>query len=781
MKALRSMAAHRPASHEAASTDVPLPGWAHWATAVAVALGLVTAGEAVPQGGTILLAMYWLILLLAVSVRYHLARRTMRWDYWDGCVLAFMGWIIVDAYRAGLQSNARWAWNACWTWVAMLASYLILRRLATSDAVRRAMVAGAIALATANAAHGLYQYFVSMPAERARYARANVQERRQILREAGLNVEPDSPAAKLFEDRLQSKEPYAAFGLANSLAGLLAPWCVVALGLAIVSGASCPLAARAASVLAAGVCLICLVFTKSRSAWIATAVALALLCVAPTGWPEKSGWRRLVLVLAMTALISLAVAGALWSGAIDRQVLTEAALSLRYRIQYWQAALAMLADHPWWGCGPGNFQIFYVQYKAAEASETVADPHQFLLEVAATLGIPGLLLFVSVTAAAVWQGCKAALRSVESLASRASAVATSYAESHSRNQLRMARRWYVGGLLAILLAPAYGWIVDLPSERDPWLSLPVLWLIGLPVASLVLAGLDRWVVDGKDIPRLWLLAWLALAINLSAAGGISYPNVAQSWWVLAALASPVRTLVGPASRDSAVPRTWRLAPFVTAYLAGITVLAAMTGYLPVVEGTRLLQQAATAASVQEALANLQRSAAADPWNSEPWRWLTQLYFEQWAAVPNVQTKQAWYECLEQARRRNPLSYPLAEWEGQLALRAYALRREQSDLERAMAAFQRATRLYPNSAFAHAQLAWTMYLAGQPARAAQHAARALELDRRNPHVEQKLAARRLPETSLAADLQIVLPDKANAEQWMEYLRSSGTQNSLEGEQ
>ncbi len=61
----------------------------------------------------------------------------------------------------------------------------------------------------------------------------------------------------------------------------------------------------------------------------------------------------------------------------------------------------MIADHPWFGCGPGNFKSYYTRYKVPEASETIADPHNFLLEIAATAGVPALTLFLLIFVALV--------------------------------------------------------------------------------------------------------------------------------------------------------------------------------------------------------------------------------------------------------------------------------------------------------------------------------------------------------------------------------------------
>jgi hypothetical protein len=69
-------------------------------------------------------------------------------------------------------------------------------------------------------------------------------------------------------------------------------------------------------------------------------------------------------------------------------VLDKAWKSFGYRVQYWQSSVLMIADHPLVGCGPGNFQNVYTQYKLPDASEEVADPHNFLLDVWATAGTP---------------------------------------------------------------------------------------------------------------------------------------------------------------------------------------------------------------------------------------------------------------------------------------------------------------------------------------------------------------------------------------------------------
>src|SRR5262249_3288045 len=123
----------------------------------------------------------------------------------------------------------------------------------------------------------------------------------------------------------------------------------------------------------------CLVLTKSRSAYVAAAVGVALLPLLDARVRSRVlNWR---FALGVAAVLAVLIGAGLATGGLDVQVLTEAKKSLGYRLEYWQTTLAMIGRHPWLGVGPGNFQEFYTQFKLPEASEEVRDPHNFLLEV----------------------------------------------------------------------------------------------------------------------------------------------------------------------------------------------------------------------------------------------------------------------------------------------------------------------------------------------------------------------------------------------------------------
>jgi hypothetical protein len=90
------------------------------------------------------------------------------------------------------------------------------------------------------------------------------------------------------------------------------------------------------------------------------------------------------------------------------------------------------------------------------------------------------------------------------------------------------------------------------------------------------------------------------------------------------------------------------------------------------------------------------------------------------------------------------------------------------LKAALEGYRAWIELYPNSNFAHAQLAWTYHLLGDDAAAADHATIALQLDAATPHKERKLAERQVYGAQASG------PPASNAEQLMRTLRNSVSQ-------
>ncbi len=424
------MSKHRSNQVAAAGANKPAPGARLHAVLFGALAALCVGRTLLPSE-----AVAWLgdgqpfnMLVLCLAVVTCLAAvgkggLNARWTPTDAAVLLLCGCYAASALRTAMYASPRPAVNMLWEWTSLGFVYFLVRQLARTASERRTLVAVMISLAAVLASFGYYQYFVSMPADRAEYAR----DPDAMLRQSDLRYTRGSVERQQFENRLRSTEPMATFALTNSLAGYLAPWLLISVGIAAgvwAGNAAAPsvdvrashgdpsearrsrnrvlLTLVAVSVLVGG----CLLLTKSRSAYVAIALGLVLVPLALSAVRGRLSWRLAAVAVAVVAVL---VGGAVAVRGLDRAVLTEAGKSLGYRLEYWQSTLAMIRDQPWFGCGPGNFQDAYMRYKLPQASEEIQDPHNLLLEVWGTAGTPALAALLAVLACYFWQTWQRAL------------------------------------------------------------------------------------------------------------------------------------------------------------------------------------------------------------------------------------------------------------------------------------------------------------------------------------------------------------------------------------
>jgi hypothetical protein len=526
----------------------------------------------------------------------------------------------------------------------------------------------------------------------------------------------------------------ATFALANSLAGFLAPWLVVALGVtwSIVDarrasrgmpeqGGAVWIARLAGLAAASGAILVCLVLTKSRSAWLALVVGSIALVFSNAGFRRALDWR-----VAATALVVLAlvVAGAAAVGGLDLEVLSEAGKSLEFRGQYWRATLSMIGDFPILGVGPGEFLNYYTQYKLPEASEEIRDPHNFLLEAWATGGTFAFLALVAVLAGFAWQSWE--------LGQSPTAGADDAPGDEPAPQQAL---WFAaaGAAAGILMAAGVGPVFGFALSGGQILA-------ALAIEAAVLAVLWRWAVAGTLPLRLPAVGVLVLAVNLLAAGGFAFPGVADTFWILAALGlNQAHSLPRSEGTLGQMGRLLPAAGFGVAVCGLVTCY--VTGFAPVVECRAALARAAdeqmTAEGRYEAL---MAASDADPFSAEPWLEMGRLCVAplkenpdegDWgsrllAAATNVvlldgRSSAAWREAgnwFDEIYRRKPHTA--------LAGHIVQLRRG-------------AAYLYPNSAAIQGEYAVALAAVGKTPAARRSAQRALELDELTPHADKKLPA------------------------------------------
>lgn len=202
---------------------------------------------------------------------------------------------------------------------------------------------------------------------------------------------------------------YGTFEQPNPFAGYLGTILPVALAMALAAG---PLRFRLLAGLAVGLLAVAMLMSLSRGAWVGTAVALALVALVASPRARRALALAgvgvvLLAVLAQLGLLPAQITERVGSiaesfGIFDaRQVeVTDENFAVVERMAHWQAAWDMFRDHPWLGVGPGNYPARYAEYELPGWPEPLGHAHNYYLNVAAELGLFGLLAFLATLAAA---------------------------------------------------------------------------------------------------------------------------------------------------------------------------------------------------------------------------------------------------------------------------------------------------------------------------------------------------------------------------------------------
>ena len=719
-------------------------------TALLVSTPLIASESVVSEGTFATWHVMWLaVACISLIGSAFFTSNEKRWSWADLLVVVLVGWHVVSALHC--DGNLRQAWNATWQWGAYGALAIILRQQLTSAKETRALVVVLLALGLAVSLHASYQYAVVQPQLRAQFEK----DPDKVFERMGISAEPGSPTRSHAENRIKSLEPNAEFALTNSLAGFLLPWLLLALGIAFWTVQKEVDWKIIGTLIAVALFIFgVLLLTKSRTAVLAAAggCVLILLYGRRSGWQLDWRWPAGIAAAALVlGLVAVAAKG------LDAKVLSESPKSLLYRIEYWRATAALIATEPLYGVGPGNFQERYVNYKLPEASETVADPHNFLLEVWSTAGTPALLALVGLMAVTAWQ------------VSRRSAVVsgeppaeTNYEKKSAVEELKISHfAIYAGAVLGLLLAGILGFVVFDPLEttrsgaldggRDSSLGIPIIWLTCFVSLIVCFIGLQDWVNRG-ELPRsAVVIALLALLVNLLAAGAAIFPGIVNTAWLLWAIA--LQPDASEETNSAAEPTAAAWSPLWTKIIsvaAGFLFLAALLGcyfteYQPVLKGQMLVLQAVSARNENhhsQAADLINESIAADPWAPMPRRLLADFLLRGWLARPNQRAWGAFLDAMELYEKSSSHHFSMHEERGQWLLLAGRRIKDPDRIKLAAEAYQEAIKCYPNSAFLHAQLASIYAELEKKDDAQREAAEAARLDALCPHIELKLEKRQL---------------------------------------
>lgn len=677
-------------------------------TAILVARPLLPS-ESVAESGdgmpfvmlAILGCMAWLLMGIAHG------RIKVRLGWADLAMVALLVAYSTSALSAVRNGAPRPAMNMLWEWTGMMLTYFLLRQLVMPGAETRALLAIMLGLAVSLSGLGLYQYKYDQQAARDEY----YSNPDKALKNAGLMLPKGSPERALYEQRLESTEVTASFALANSLAGFLATWLVVALGIGLSTWGRSGLMAKSLLVLLLCVAAMgaCLILTKSRTAWIATAAGAIVMAIGVRRTVRYPMWR---MAAVGTVLGVGAIALAFFLKVVDKEVFTEAQKSLSYRFEFWQATWSMIRDNPWLGCGPGNFQDHYTLYKLPESSEVIADPHNFLLEILATAGPFALAALV----AALGLGLLTVLR-----AGRPSA-ATPKPEEEPSTTIHI----LLGGLAGFALSMFAGLMssMHMPIER---------YLLLGGVTALVALLLQPWVQNGRMPLAIPVAGAFTMLVNLLAAGGLGMPGVAFTLWTLFAVA----LVEANADRFSLDLPRMAAAPWLIAVVL-VGTGCYLSGYLPVLK-CRMAQFQADTESRRMAFL-LREAAESDPLDSRS-RWqLADWELTEWQQQEGRDPAgfARFERDVKEALRLRP--HLSAGWRraGEIYLQdVYPKSREIKDIKFSILALERAAELYPTHPMTQAMLSLAYFAGEKDSKAAAAGREALRLDRLTPHKDLKL--------------------------------------------
>ena len=166
---------------------------------------------------------------------------------------------------------------------------------------------------------------------------------------------------------------------------------------------------RAVLAAVAVICLVLLVKTAARGAWLATLLAAPVLVVGLSPLVRRRAKPVVALVGVVVAGVIAAVASPRFTGEPLSAVFAHAAgTSVNQRYGYWMAAIRAGLHHPILGIGPDAYGSVYSRYQDAALFKTlgttsyVNGPHNLFLAWFAGQGVLGLGLLCALVVSAAW-------------------------------------------------------------------------------------------------------------------------------------------------------------------------------------------------------------------------------------------------------------------------------------------------------------------------------------------------------------------------------------------
>ncbi len=421
---------------------------------------------------------------------------------------------------------------------------------------RQLVLAALLATGTTTALKCISQRLVENPQTRQQWEQVY---RPELLRQG---FDPDDPLFVNFERRMRAGETYGFLGHPNITGSVLMMCGLACAGLLL--GRSTTWAGRA-GIRAAALALVLAAiaaatwFTGSLGAVVAGALGLVVMLLTAvlvrrqsgTACGPRPGTRLAVLGAAYLALVAGGTAYGLMHGTLPHA-------SLAFRWQYWTAAGRAYRDVPLTGLGRENFAAAYTQYKSAESTEEVRNPHNLWVSLLVELGPLGLLAGGLLAGAAV-------VRADGGLACKAPAQSEVIAPAGATPRLWPRTAPLIGTALALHLALS-ATPLDQPGAAYLWVTDVALpWSLALVLLSAITAGpMSRtvWAAAGTLAALLAALVHGLLDFALTTPAGLSVFVL-----LMAAAEPPEQSCAGERAADSDAP-AGRTAPRAARHRSG---------------------------------------------------------------------------------------------------------------------------------------------------------------------------------------------------------------------
>lgn len=670
------------------------------------------------------------------------------WIFVCSCI-AFACWLRLATHFQVQHVNGRYSLNGCWQWISQIVLLLSLIRLCRSKWVSDSLITLLLSCATGTVAITLFQYFYTLPKDRFAFS----QDPNLFLEQLG--VVPGSSDAMLYASRLGSLEPTGPFALTNSLAGFLLIWIVflVAIAVLVTSRGIETSDVRRSQCWLLGILVVltyAIWLTRSRSALLAMGIGVASVLWFVPYVRERclSLFRTYRIVLfGLACCFLLAIA---YVAVREPQLFTEAGKSLSYRLEYWQGAWKIVQMHPWYGVGSGNFQSSYAQVKAITASETPADPHNFLVEVTCVGGIPLLIFLLAILSVIAHP-----FLSGRSLQQNANPVSNSSGKSSIEcDATKGSRLIAIGAILVCLCLSAFYYLANNDET-----CIATLLFFGCGCVTWIGISTCKLPFSGREMRLVCLVSAGALLLHLCFSGGWMTPGLMCSFSVLVSLG--LRCGCNPTSETEMLSMASRsaLSSTMRRVLLPILLLAATfdlarTLCIPLLKTPdefSLEPSVVSNRSVDEWLKTMQL----DRWDPVlPRRVANQCVQVLTKRNLSREEKAKWLAAFDVASqeflRRDSNHWSAAaecgRWHTFLGEKEDMNVQDASDKkavldhrQMAMSNFNRAAQLYPNSASCQLQAAVAAAWAGESKNITEKIEAATKIDRTTTHLDRKIQA------------------------------------------